>query len=58
MGKFHALKKKPDYMNVPVCNRNQCDKGSNSCNQITFNSIINVTQQYVAIIYSKKYPME
>lgn len=58
MGKFHALKKKPDYMNVPVCNRNQCDKGSNSCNQIIFNSIINVTQQYVAIIYSEKYPME
>lgn len=32
MGKLYVLKKKFDYMNVFVCNRNQCDKGSNFCN--------------------------
>lgn len=37
--------KKHDYINVPVCNRNQRDKGSNSCNQITLYN--NVSQQYV-----------
>lgn len=49
--------KKHDYINVPVCNRNQRDKGSNSCNQITLYN--NVSQQYVSvetIIHSTKCP--
>lgn len=45
-------------MNIPIYNKNQYNKNNNSYNQITFNSIINVNQQYITIIYSEKYPIK